>query len=70
MRGYWLADLEPIFRRYPPPEVVQVGQLVQEKPHNDLAVPLVPVVPVVAGEKPPLPDGPPKGDVWEPDGGP
>ncbi len=48
VRGYWRTDLEPVFRRYPPPEVVQLVQLVQEKPHHDLSVPLVPPVPVQA----------------------
>lgn len=50
IRGYWWTDLEPVFRRYPPPEAVQAVQLVQELAAPTRAVPAVPVVPVGAEE--------------------
>jgi hypothetical protein len=45
VRGYWYADLDPVFQRFPA-RVVQPVRVVQGKPHNDLAVPHVPPVPV------------------------
>ncbi len=48
IRGYWWADLERIFRRFPPPEVVQPVQTVRERADKDCPVSLVPPVPVQA----------------------
>ncbi len=81
LRGYWLADLDPIFRRYPlpeppSPEVLQVLRPLQESPHNDLPVTIAAVVTVEAKEggpglwanvpPPPKPEGE---DDEDPEGG-
>jgi len=51
LRGYWWSDLQPVFQRYLPPELVPPVQVVQEAPGRvspESAVPLVPDVPVRA----------------------
>jgi hypothetical protein len=52
VRGYWLADLQPVFTQYPPPpELVQLVQVVQKALGHDWVVPVVPPVPVGAGSE-------------------
>jgi uncharacterized protein DUF3631/SWIM zinc finger len=53
VRGYWRADLEPVFRRYPPqapqaPEALQVLQALPDKPPGSSPVTVVTVIPVQA----------------------